>query len=123
VKRARSTGGTFVSPAKFCVWVIRVKKPLQKLIFFLFFCNPFCNDIIFRIIRVAEPVAEGLQKNGGYIVPHPPPITVPSPFRHTYCSVLQPFCNPYYFEYKYFMEKVAEKLKKIKFFMKIRSHF
>jgi hypothetical protein len=38
----------------------------QKFIFFLFFCNLFYNNIILRKIRVAERVAEGLQKDGGY---------------------------------------------------------
>jgi hypothetical protein len=44
-----------------------------------------------------------------------------------FVSLLQPFrhlfCNPYCYEYKYFTETVAEKLKKIKFLLKIIRHF
>jgi hypothetical protein len=54
------------SPAKTCVCIRKAKKLSQKFIFFLFFCNLFYNDIILRKIRVAERVAEGLQKDDSY---------------------------------------------------------
>jgi hypothetical protein len=41
---------------------------LQNFIFFSFFCNLFYKDIILRKIRVAEGVAEGLQKDDGYTI-------------------------------------------------------
>jgi hypothetical protein len=54
------------SPAKPVIG--KATKLTQKFIFFLFFCNLFYKDIILRKIRVAERVAEGLQKDDGYTI-------------------------------------------------------
>jgi hypothetical protein len=84
--------------------------PLQKTLFFSFFCNLFCKILIFKIIRVAEGVAEGLQRKGGYIVR--PLSTTAS------VIVLQPFCNRfcnlYCIEQNIVTKKVAEKREKNK---------
>jgi hypothetical protein len=55
-------------PANSCVCIRKAKRLTQKVIFFLFFCNLFYNDVILRKIRVAERVAEGLQKDDGYTI-------------------------------------------------------
>jgi hypothetical protein len=46
----------------------KAKKLTQNFIFFQFFCNLFYNNIILRKIRVAERVADGLQKDDGYTI-------------------------------------------------------
>jgi hypothetical protein len=55
------------SPANLCLYR-ESEKTHTKIYFFLFFCNLFYNDIILRKIRVAERVAEGLQKDGDYTI-------------------------------------------------------